>query len=280
MKKNMKVIVCLVGALVVGVLVALWAFNGTKEDVSEGRKVQRVRASSVARTSARTKKVTEISLEEHDGKHSVRIVESSIAKPEIAVEDGDEDAMLTPKQRAALKELQAALDEDDVKGVRRALERMIKKTSSDGSLAGLPVSMRSRALEAIGWFGKETIVDLVPFLADADDDISDDAFDKLQMAGSECADDREKSVIIATLMRAVSDEKQIDDMLNNLNDMRNSVKVDTIISILNDGTDNARKVMLEQLGDYTDSDVSTIDDLKRWAVENQDEDDADEIYGS
>lgn len=280
MKKNMKVIVCLVGALVVGVLVALWAFNGTKEDVSEGRKVQRVRASSVARTSARTKKVTEISLEEHDGKHSVRIVESSIAKPEIAVEDGDEDAMLTPKQRAALKELQAALDEDDVKGVRRALERMIKKTSSDGSLAGLPVSMRSRALEAIGWFGKDTIVDLVPFLADADDDISDDAFDKFQMAVSECDDDREKSVIIATLMRAVSDEKQIDDMLNNLNDMRNSVKVDTIISILNDGTDNARKVMLEQLGDYTDSDVSTIDDLKRWAVENQDEDDADEIYGS
>ena len=56
--------------------------------------------------------------------------------------------------------------------------------------------------------------------------------------------------------------------------------MDTIISILNDGTDNARKVMLEQLGDYTDSDVSTIDDLKRWAVENQDEDDADEIYGS
>jgi hypothetical protein len=140
--------------------------------------------------------------------------------------------------------------------------------------------MRSRALEAIGWFGKDTIVDLVPFLADADDDISDDAFDKFQMAVSECDDDREKSVIIATLMRAVSDEKQIDDMLNNLNDMRNSVKVDTIISILNDGTDNARKVMLEQLGDYTDSDVSTIDDLKRWAVENQDEDDADEIYGS
>lgn len=280
MKKNIKVIVCLAGALVVGVLVAFWAFNGTKGDVSDERKVQRVRAASVARTSARTKKVTEISLEERDGKHSVRIVESSIAKPEIAVEDGDEDAMLTPKQRAALKELQAALDEDDVKGVRRALERMIKKTSSDGSLAGLPVSMRSRALEAIGWFGKDTIVDLVPFLADADDDISDDAFDKFQMAVSECDDDREKSVIIATLMRAVSDEKQIDDMLNNLNDMRNSVKVDTIISILNDGTDNARKVMLEQLGDYTDSDVSTIDDLKRWAVENQDEDDADEIYGS
>ena len=279
MKSSKKVIVFLTGALIVSVCAVFWAFNGEEGERSDLRKSRRVRTSSVARTGAKTKKVTEISLEERDGKRSVRIVESNIERPDVSADDGDDEAKLTPQQRSALKELQSALDEDDIKAVRRALDKMIAKVSSDGSLAGLPVTLRTRALEALGWFGKNAVTDLVPFLADPDSAVSEDAFEKFQMAIGECDDDGEKSLIVKTMMRALSDGEQIDTMLNNLNDMRNTVKADTIVSILTDGTDKARQIMMDQLGDYTDSDVSTMEDLKRWVAENPDEDDADEIYG-
>ena len=279
MKSSKKVIVFLTGALIVSVCAVFWAFNGEEGERSDLRKSRKVRTSSVARTGVKTKKVTEISLEERDGKRSVRIVESNIERPDVSADDGDDEAKLTPQQRAALKELQSALDEDDIKAVRRALDKMIATVSSDGSLAGLPVTLRTRALEALGWFGKNAVTDLVPFLADPDSAVSEDAFEKFQMAIGECDDDGEKSLIVKTMMRALSDGEQIDTMLNNLNDMRNTVKADTIVSILTDGTDKARQIMMDQLGDYTDSDVSTMEDLKRWVAENPDEDDADEIYG-
>ena len=278
MKNRIKVIACLAGVLIVGVFAAFWTSGSDKDDRPGSRKSRRVRSSVVARTGAKTKKVTEISLDERNGKRSVRIVESNIERPNVVDEDDDE-AKLTPKQRAALKELQTALDEDDIKAVRRALDKMIVKVSSNGSLEGLPVTMRARALEALGWFGKSAVPDLVPFLGDSDSAVSDDAFEKFQMAIGECDDDGEKALIVKMMMSVISNEEQIDSMLNNLNDMRNSVKADTIVSILTDGTDKAKQIMMEQLGDYTESDVSTVDDLERWVVENPDEDDADEIYG-
>ena len=267
MKFNKKTFACLAIALVIGALAGFWAINGewAVGDRAESRKVQRVKTSSVVRTGANSKKITEISLEERDGKRSVRIMESDIVRPDVSVDDDDDEAKLTPQQRAALKELQSALDDDDLKAVRRALEKMI--------------AMRTRALEALGWFGKDAVNDLVPFLADSNVEVSNDAFEKFQLAISECDDDVEKSVIVKTMMRAISDAEQIDTMLNNLNDMRNSVRAETIASILTDGTDNARRIMMEQLGEYTDSDVETVDDLERWVVENPDESDADEIYG-
>lgn len=281
MKFNKKTFACLAIALVIGALAGFWAINGewAVGDRAESRKVQRVKTSSVVRTGANSKKITEISLEERDGKRSVRIMESDIVRPDVSVDDDDDEAKLTPQQRAALKELQSALDDDDLKAVRRALEKMIAKTSSGGTLESLPVAMRTRALEALGWFGKDAVNDLVPFLADSNVEVSNDAFEKFQLAISECDDDVEKSVIVKTMMRAISDAEQIDTMLNNLNDMRNSVRAETIASILTDGTDNARRIMMEQLGEYTDSDVETVDDLERWVVENPDESDADEIYG-
>ena len=278
MKNRIKVIACVAVVLIVGVFAAVWTSGDGVDDRASSRKSRKVRASSVVRTGAKSKKVTEISLDERDGKRSVRIVESDIERPNVADEDDDE-AKLTQKQRAALKELQAALDEDDIKAVRRALDKMIAKTSSNGSLEGLPTVMRAHALEALGWFGKSAVADIVPFLADSDSSISKDAFDKFQMAIDECDDDGEKSLIVKTMMQVITDGEQIDTMLNNLNDMRNSVKAETITSILTDGTDKAKQVMMEQLGEYTEDDVSTIDDLKRWIVENPDEDDSDEIYG-
>ena len=62
-------------------------------------------------------------------------------------------------------------------------------------------------------------------------------------------------------------------------DMRNSVKGDTAIAILTDGSDQSKAVLLEQMDLYFDEDVKTVDDVKKWMAENPDDPEDEEFYG-
>jgi hypothetical protein len=62
-------------------------------------------------------------------------------------------------------------------------------------------------------------------------------------------------------------------------DMRNSVKCDTAISILKDGTSQAKAAMLEQMDFYFEEGVDSVDGVKKWLAENPDDPGDDEFYG-
>jgi len=144
----------------------------------------------------------------------------------------------------------------------------------------VPKCMRMKAVEALGWFGKDTAIDVMEYMADADEDVASDARNAFEQALQDCEmGDAERSMLVKAAMQAINDGEQIDSLLSQLNDMRNSVKVQTIESILETGTDMAKQKMQEQLGDYTDSEVTTRDDLKKWSVENPDDEGDAEFYG-
>lgn len=280
MKNEIKTGLIVLGSILIGAVGSWFVFNdaGDAADSSCAVREQRLAKS---RRSGNVKKVTEISVN-RKGK-SVRIVESESPRPNVLeAAEIDDEADLSDIQRSVLEEIQAALDADDLKALRKAISRFTASVGNGGlgGYANVPRAIRSAAVQALGWFGKDSVVDLVDFMADSDDEISSDAFDKFEFALEDISlGDRERAGIIKTVSKAIADEDRIDSMLFNLNDMRNSVKAETAIAILTDGSDMAKAVLKDQLEYYFEDDVKTIDDINKWLAENPDDPDDDDFYG-
>ena len=183
---------------------------------------------------------------------------------------GDEEP-LTEQQKAVSSELQSALDGNDLKAVLRAIAKF-KASSAQGGLEGnVTKSMRRQAVQALAWFGKDGVIDLIDFLADEDESIASDAYDQFELAmNSGDMSQAECSMYLKAIMTALTDSERIDNLLVNLAPMDNSVKAATIMEILAKGTPEAKKVMREQLEFYTDAGVVTVEDVQKWALENPD----------
>lgn len=267
--------------------IAMWFVLG-KVSGSDDLSVHDQRITKTSR-SGNIKKVTEISLSRKNGKKSVRIVESESTRPNVleitkAAQSaaGDDDDDLTDVEKSVLKEIQAALDANDLKSLRRALSRLTASTKS-GGLGGyskVPRSIRAAAVQALGWFGKDAAIDLMGFMADSDESVAADAANLFEMALQDFSlGDRERAEIVKASAKALTDTERLDTLLFSLNDMRNSVKADTVISILTDGTPQAKAMMLDQIEFYLDVDVTTVDGAKKWAAQNPDDPDDDGFYG-
>ena len=281
MKNNITIGLIVVAAIVVGALGA-WLFMPSAAEVASERLDKEQKMSKAVR-SGTVKKITEISVSRKGGKKSVRIVESEATRPDVIKDaDIDDEEQLPPVQKSVLKEIQAALDADDVKALRKALSKFTASTK-DGGLGGyanVPRVIRAAAVQALGWFGKDAAVDMIDFMADADEEISDDAFDQFEQALQDCEmGDRERSLLIKTVSKALTDGDRIDAMISCMIDMRNSVKADTAIAILTDGSEQSKAALLEEMEFYFDEGVQTIDDVKKWKAENPDDPEDEEFYG-
>ena len=281
MKNKISIGLVVVAAIVVGALGA-WLFMPPASEVASERLNKEQKMSKTVRSGS-VKKITEISVSRNGGKKSVRIVESEAARPDVIKDaDIDDEEQLSPVQKSVLKEIQAALDADDVKALRKALSKFTASTKN-GGLGGyenVPRVIRAAAVQALGWFGKDAAVDMIDFMADADEEISDDAFDQFEQALQDCEmGDRERSALVKAVSKALTDSDRIDTMVSCLIDMRNSVKGDTAIAILTDGSDQSKAVLLEQMDLYFDEDVKTVDDVKKWMAENPDDPEDEEFYG-
>ena len=281
MKNKISIVLVVVAAIVVGALGA-WLFMPPASEVASGRLNKEQKMSKTVRSGS-VKKITEISVSRKGGKKSVRIVESEATRPDVVKDaDIDEEEQLSPIQKSVLKEIQAALDADDVKALRRALSKFTASTEK-GGLGGyenVPRVIRAAAVQALGWFGKDVAVDMIDFMADADEEISDEAFDQFEQALLDCEmGDRERSLLVKTVSKALTDSERIDAMLSCLSDMRNSVKGDTAIAILTDGSDQSKVALLDEMEFYFDEGVQTVGDIKKWMAENPDDPDDEEFYG-
>jgi len=199
---------------------------------------------------------------------------------EADASDEDDERTLNLEQKKVLADLQAALDNEDLATVRRVLDRLNSPAMKTAAGGEVPVSMRSRAVEALGWFGKSAAIDLIGYLGDPDSDVAQDALSQFEMALEDGAmGDLERSVIVKAAMKAITDPDIIESLLNQLNNMRNSVKADTIEYISTAGTAQAQATMKEQLEFYTDDGVTDVESVRKWKAENPDDEGDEELYG-
>lgn len=211
---------------------------------------------------------------------SGELVDESVASKRPVLDDVDESELNT-LQKAVLDELQSALDDDSLEGVRKAIARFKAPKSSGGLDGDVPKVMRSHAVSALGWFGSSAVSDLMDFMADMDPEIEEDAFQNFEQALDDWdISDSERAEILKMLMKALHDSDRIDTMLMSLNNMRNSVKGQTILDIMSSGTEEAKAMMQEQLEFFTDFDVKDESSVTEWIKNNPDNEWDEEFYGA
>lgn len=208
----------------------------------------------------------------------IRQVEIKHGKPIIL--NVDEDAKLSAEMKKILLELQDALDREDRRGASRQAAKIQEMLKRNGAEA-VPVSVRLRAVEALGWFLPDTLSDLVTFMSDSSPDVVDDVMTAFEEALDNISlGDRELSQIVKSVSKVLSNEDALDSLFFCIeSDMRNSVAVDTYKYVMENGSDACKARILESVQDFTgEEDLKTKEDLENWLKGNPDDEYDEEFY--
>lgn len=200
-------------------------------------------------------------------------------KPSLRLDDA-EDAKLSALAKSILKDLQDALDSDDFKRISTILARM-QSLMARGKFSDIPVSIRLKAVEALGWFGAKGVPEMVGFLADADPEVVQMSIEQIENALDDITlSDRERSEIISIASKYITDDDALEYIFMNINDMRPSVGIGTLVDICENGNEQSRAKMPDAIEFFTgDGEIRTVEDAERWLEENPDPEGADEQWG-
>lgn len=230
-----------IAAAVVLIGAAVWFVSGGGESdgVVRGREL---RARKIADAKAAKKAAKRVGLRKaKDEKVAAKVAP---VKPSFR-EDIDDESKLTGKMREIFTELQAALDAEDKKTVF-ALVRKLQ--AMDEWPDDIPRAVKLKALDSLAWFGSEGMAEAVGFLADADPEVTSTAIEKFDEMLSDCeGGDRAVSSILKQLSKVVHDADALDSFYMELNNMRPTVKAETVLAVLDSGNKDAISVMNENL---------------------------------
>lgn len=278
MMKNRKTICCVVLALLCGVAAVVY-FCGSdspkpvvKKVEKQTRRVNKNKRSTAAK-SVRSDKSFVIPVKGRPGAYRIELPK-------------DEESLLTDAYRKLLEELRAVADPLDRQRLLALVRRM---QDSDEWPDGIPSILHMAAIEALEELGADGAAELSGYLESGDAEVREEAMDAIVDAvDDETMSDMEKSEMIKQFARFLKDDDALDSLFDIIDmDMRNSVQADTIKDVLENGTPEARKKLLEE----TIPEVIDVEDalgpeeakvaVDEWLKENpDDEDDAEEYAGT
>lgn len=196
-------------------------------------------------------------------------------KPNFALDAQDESA-LTDEQHKLIDAIRLALEEERL----MALIDLVKQLqASDEWPDGIPVPIRKAAIDALAWFGKDGLPEVIGFMADSDPEILETAIEAFDDGLQDANGDAELSMLVITACQAVNDADAIESFLMELGEMRNSVAVETIKAIAEKGTQAAKEALQEAIDDFTCEEGITLETLDAWLKDHPDDPDDEDVHG-
>ena len=219
-----------------------------------------------------------------DGRKSAKSVKlEPREKPKMFLLDDEEEKELTDLARKVLASLQAALDAEDFEQIKQIFEmaRSAPKGSLGKSTQGMPVFLKKKMIDALGWFGAQGLPEMVEFLADADPEVAQMSLDQFVMALSDISlGDRARASIVTMASSVLTDPDALGQIFIEISNMRNSVAANTIYTICKDGTPEAKAMMPETIMYITgEENIETVEGLEKWVEKNPDNPDDELLYG-
>jgi len=272
MSKKVLMITTAVGVLALGAGIAVWSLS-CGDDAGDDVVARRTTA-QVGEASAKKRTVSRVRV--RGQKPGIPDVAEVRVRPDMTLEDGDE-ANLTAEMLAVYRALQDALDHDDK---RRVFALVRELQMMDEWPDGIPISVKKRALSALAWFGSSGIAESVGFLEDSNPEVRNSAvaaFEQ-QLADSWDSGDKALSTILVALSKVVSDADALDTFYGQLDNMRPSVRAETVAEIYTSGNENAKQVLdkdLENIFGADDTEVKTREDVATAVQTAKAEEEAD-----
>lgn len=169
------------------------------------------------------------------------------------------DESLSPRDRACVEAIQAALDDNDYAKLLPAVTAAAKSASSD---------VRAQAVEALRWFGKKALAELTMFMADSDDDVRTSACDAWTSALFEVEDPALKGKLVESAMEILTDADQLESMIMEINDLPEAQQVDILTRLIEGSNKAAADAAREHYEFVTGEPYESRDAAQKWLLEN------------
>ena len=257
----------LVAAALVTGMGLLWFRGGSAESSDNGKK-------------SRNATKTEIFGGKRGNSKSAHAVLTDGAKPKVKIsksgkvaqrhkpdflKEVEEEAKFTDAIKKIFAELQSALDVEDKKKVYSLVRKL---QQLDEWPDEIPRSVKLKALDALAWFGSDGFAEAVGFLADSDSEVVQTAIEKFEEMLSDIdMGDVQTSEILKQLTKVVHDRDALDSFFTEMNNMRDTVKAQTALSIYDSGNVDAISVLgenIEFIFSDADYEVKTREDVERF----------------
>ena len=202
----------------------------------------------------------------------------------------DFDEVELSKEIAAIySEIRKSFDKDPFmdspksrKALLAAVQKLLAQTANGAVVPGF---VKRNTIDMLGWAGGDGLSEMVGFMADADAEVATYAKEKFQDALDDFTlSDREISAVLKEVVKVEHDQESLDMYISQLSNMRNSVKVDTALAIVDSGNEDAVAVLENNMdfhfgageGDY---EVKTRADIVQYGKDNPDGEDDEAFYG-
>lgn len=182
----------------------------------------------------------------------------------------DEDGNPWPEeQRILMRAVVDAAEAEDFTAVATLAKEVINCENAD---------LREQYVDELGWFGAQALGDLLPFLADANEDVVEAVRSQITDAYQDVDTDAEKAAVYTLLSRAVIDTEVLESLSDELEVMDEVIALQAIVDTIGDGTPEAQEAAKAAYKEITDADWTDIDAAEEWLRENyvSDDDPADD----
>lgn len=254
----MKKIVVAAGLVLVAAMagvVVYFSLGSEPSVVAENKHLKKPAGITLADTVARARTLV--------AQNVTKVKKKRAKLTKITYNDRDD---LTGTEKRQLNAIQSALDQEDLAALLKVLPEASKSSN---------VEVRTEMVEALGWFGEEAMLELLPFMADRDEDVAQSAMDSWTTALSEIDNEQEKATLIESAMLAVRDEDSLDSMVMELSDCDDLVAMQTVINLIESPNRKAARAAREHYEFMTGEEYTTLEAAEKWMCENYEIEDKD-----
>ena len=271
MKKFLRLPSLLLVAMIAVIAATVWFMSGSDIPVKEEGQ-QTLRSRKVVERKLKQKKERKLSRirKVKDGKKAVKKVNLGRVKPDF-LDNPEEIRKLTEEMKKIFLELQSALDLDDRKKVYALVHKL---QLMDEWPDGIPKSVKLKALQALSWFGAEGMAEAIGFLADSDVEIRETAVEEFErmFADNWSMGDKVLAETMIAAVKVVSDTDALDSFYDQFSNMRDTVKAETALKILDGENLAAAKELESKLNEIFDTqeyEVKTREDVEKFLKDAQ-----------
>lgn len=185
--------------------------------------------------------------------------DKKVSRVRIKVED-----TYTPEERKLADDLQEASDENGLAGVRKAVAAIMGQKNPE---------LKVEAINALGFYGKDSLKDLMAFLKDSSEEVVDAATDRIALSLEELDDEDNafRAEFISTLLSigGLCSKDAVERFVGQLESMGSSdwkVAVQTLSSLINgeDVGDVVKTRAKEAYQFVTGEEYTTIEAAEKW----------------
>lgn len=141
-------------------------------------------------------------------------------------EDEEGEERRTPEEKRLAAAIEKALDDEDL-----ALAKSCAREAADCRVT----EIRQAMVDTLGWFGQKALGELLPFMADADEDVAESARNEWEMGVSEIEDKAEKLGMISLVMGVMTDEDFLESVSGEYIGVDEKLAVESLLAVVEGG---------------------------------------------